>query len=67
MGLGSERIAAGRAEWGARIGGQGPFHPRCRYAREICVKLEPALAEIAEGHVVACHLRNGRMVNETAS
>jgi len=30
------------------------FHPRCRYAGEICVKSEPELAEIGDHHLVAC-------------
>ena len=32
------------------------FHPRCRYAREICSSQEPALIEVKPGHYVACHL-----------
>ncbi|RLF99516.1 MAG: ABC transporter ATP-binding protein [Thaumarchaeota archaeon] len=32
------------------------FHPRCRYARDICSKQEPALIEVKPGHYVACHL-----------
>ena len=32
------------------------FHPRCRYAREICSRQEPALIEVKPGHYVACHL-----------
>jgi len=32
------------------------FHPRCRYAREICSSQEPALTEVKPGHYVACHL-----------
>jgi len=32
------------------------FHPRCRYAREICSSKEPALIEVKPGHYVACHL-----------
>ncbi len=30
------------------------FHPRCRYAREICKELEPVLKDFG-GHLVACH------------
>ena len=33
------------------------FHPRCPYAMDICRTVAPALAEIAPGHHVACHLR----------
>jgi peptide/nickel transport system ATP-binding protein len=31
------------------------FHPRCRYAREVCKQERPALREVAPGHVAACH------------
>jgi peptide/nickel transport system ATP-binding protein len=31
------------------------FHPRCRYAAEICKKDPPALIERANGHASACH------------
>ncbi|MBV8719222.1 MAG: dipeptide ABC transporter ATP-binding protein [Chloroflexi bacterium] len=31
------------------------FHPRCRYAREICRTDAPPLRELAPGHVAACH------------
>jgi oligopeptide transport system ATP-binding protein len=31
------------------------FHPRCPYAREICSRVEPPLAEKAPGHLTACH------------
>ena len=33
------------------------FHPRCPIAKKgLCDKEEPQLRELAEGHVVACHL-----------
>ena len=32
------------------------FHPRCRYAREICRTEAPPLRELAPGHVAACHV-----------
>lgn len=32
------------------------FHPRCKYAMDICKKEEPPLHEVSEGHFVACHL-----------
>ncbi len=32
------------------------FHPRCRYARDICRAERPVLREIAPRHQVACHL-----------
>ncbi|MBN2115912.1 MAG: ATP-binding cassette domain-containing protein [Anaerolineales bacterium] len=31
------------------------FHPRCRYAAEICRQETPAQEEIEPGHYVACH------------
>jgi oligopeptide/dipeptide ABC transporter ATP-binding protein len=32
------------------------FHPRCRYATEICAKTEPPLTEQGSaGHLAACH------------
>lgn len=31
------------------------FHPRCRYAQEICSAEEPVLREISEEHFVSCH------------
>lgn len=32
------------------------FHPRCKYAMDICKKEEPKLVNIKEEHYVACHL-----------
>ncbi|MCD6526888.1 MAG: dipeptide ABC transporter ATP-binding protein [Desulfuromonas sp.] len=37
-----------------------PFHPRCPYAISICRQQPPALLEIADQHVVACH-RSGEL------
>jgi oligopeptide transport system ATP-binding protein len=31
------------------------FHPRCRYATEICSRIEPPLVEYRDGHLAACH------------
>ena len=31
------------------------FHPRCRYATEICSREEPPLVEHGGGHLAACH------------
>ena len=31
------------------------FHPRCRYAQDICRQETPRLAEIEPGHFVSCH------------
>jgi oligopeptide/dipeptide ABC transporter ATP-binding protein len=32
-----------------------PFHPRCRYATEICARVEPPLVTYGNGHLAACH------------
>jgi peptide/nickel transport system ATP-binding protein len=32
-----------------------PFHPRCRYATEICLTDKPVLTELTPGRRVACH------------
>jgi len=32
------------------------FHPRCKYAMDICRKEEPELKDMGGGHYVACHL-----------
>lgn len=32
------------------------FHPRCKYAMDICKKEEPKVVNIKEEHYVACHL-----------
>jgi oligopeptide/dipeptide ABC transporter ATP-binding protein len=32
-----------------------PFHPRCRYATEICSQEEPPLVSYGDGHLAACH------------
>jgi peptide/nickel transport system ATP-binding protein len=31
------------------------FHPRCRYAQEICKTDEPAMREVLPQHFVTCH------------
>jgi peptide/nickel transport system ATP-binding protein len=31
------------------------FHPRCRYARDVCRTETPRLEEIQPGHFVGCH------------
>ncbi len=31
------------------------FHPRCRFAKDICTKEPPSLVEVEPGHVSACH------------
>jgi oligopeptide/dipeptide ABC transporter ATP-binding protein len=32
------------------------FHPRCRYAKDICKEEEPTLEEVEPDHFVSCHL-----------
>lgn len=32
------------------------FHPRCRYAKDICKEEEPSLKAITSDHYVSCHL-----------
>ena len=31
------------------------FHPRCRYAQDICSREEPQLTQVESGHFVSCH------------
>jgi len=31
------------------------FHPRCRYATDICSRVEPPLTDYGNGHLAACH------------
>jgi oligopeptide transport system ATP-binding protein len=31
------------------------FHPRCRYATDVCKELEPPLVDYGNGHLAACH------------
>ena len=31
------------------------FHPRCRYATDICSEIEPPLVDYGNGHLAACH------------
>jgi len=33
------------------------FHPRCPYKMDICIREEPKMIEVGEGHYVACLLR----------
>jgi len=32
------------------------FHPRCKFAEEVCSRLMPQLREIDPGHSIACHV-----------
>ncbi|MCD6241623.1 ABC transporter ATP-binding protein [Candidatus Bathyarchaeota archaeon] len=36
------------------------FHPRCKYAMDICRKEEPDFIKISKNHFVACHLVGGK-------
>jgi peptide/nickel transport system ATP-binding protein len=38
------------------------FHTRCRYAEPRCRIETPAMRQVAPGHTVACHLREGQPV-----
>jgi oligopeptide/dipeptide ABC transporter ATP-binding protein len=31
------------------------FHPRCRYATQVCTEIEPPLTDYGNGHLAACH------------
>jgi oligopeptide/dipeptide ABC transporter ATP-binding protein len=31
------------------------FHPRCRYATDVCRQIEPPLVDYGNGHLAACH------------
>ena len=31
------------------------FHPRCRYATQVCSEIEPPLVDYGNGHLAACH------------
>ena len=31
------------------------FHPRCRYATDVCSQIEPPLVNYGNGHLAACH------------
>jgi oligopeptide transport system ATP-binding protein len=31
------------------------FHPRCRYATDVCAQVEPPLVSYGSGHLAACH------------
>lgn len=36
------------------------FHTRCRYAMDICRRVEPKEVYLGDGHMVLCHLYDGR-------
>ncbi len=37
-----------------------PFHPRCRYAVEICRKIMPPMEDYGGNHLAACHVISSR-------
>ncbi|MHB8627028.1 MAG: ABC transporter ATP-binding protein [Aggregatilineales bacterium] len=39
------------------------FHPRCRYAQEICTREEPRWEEVAPNHFAACHFAKELTLN----
>lgn len=41
-----------------------PFHPRCRFRKEICNRLPPELEEKRAGHFAACHLSHELQVDK---
>lgn len=43
-----------------------PFHPRCRFAQDICLAETPPLRETAPGHRVACHFAGSPLIVEEA-
>ena len=48
-------VLAGDVPNPASPAGGCAFHPRCRYAQEVCKVERPALREIAPGQLAACH------------
>jgi oligopeptide/dipeptide ABC transporter ATP-binding protein len=59
-----ERTVRGEVPDPARMPTGCPFHPRCPLAEEVCRIIDPALLELAPGHVAACHVaarRAGRL------
>jgi oligopeptide/dipeptide ABC transporter ATP-binding protein len=32
-----------------------PFHPRCKYAQDVCREVPPALEQVSPGHRASCH------------
>jgi peptide/nickel transport system ATP-binding protein len=43
-----------------------PFHPRCPFAREVCMEIKPPFEEVSAGHYSYCHF-NQRLVLKEAS
>lgn len=40
------------------------FHTRCKYATELCARVEPELAEMGDGVLAACHLLKNHKTDE---
>jgi oligopeptide/dipeptide ABC transporter ATP-binding protein len=38
-----------------------PFHPRCSLAEDLCRRVPPLLAMLAQDHAVACHVAARRL------
>jgi peptide/nickel transport system ATP-binding protein len=56
-GLGRERRVVGGEVPSAITPPPGcAFHPRCPYAMQTCLSVEPRLVDVGHGHLVSCHL-----------
>jgi peptide/nickel transport system ATP-binding protein len=40
------------------------FHPRCKYAQELCKVEDPPLIAVSPGHKAACHLASGKITDK---
>ena len=54
------KVLQGEAPNPANIPEGCRFHPRCPYAYDRCSREEPNHHQVAEGHLVACHLMEGK-------
>ncbi|MFW9934915.1 MAG: ABC transporter ATP-binding protein [Candidatus Thorarchaeota archaeon] len=41
------------------------FHPRCKYAQDLCKVEDPPLIGVSPGHKAACHLASGKITDES--
>ena len=41
------------------------FHPRCKYAKDICKVEDPPLVDVSPGHKAACHLTTGKITDKS--
>jgi oligopeptide/dipeptide ABC transporter ATP-binding protein len=60
-------LAGGEVSSASNIPPGCRFHPRCRYAKQLCKDQEPDLREVATGHYVACHYYQEAYDNYKAS